>query len=304
MFEKFTNRLVDVPRGSINTLTGGDGPPLLLLHGYPQTHVMWHAVVDHLTDDHTVVVVDLPGYGRSFRPETVTDHSTYSKRAIGDDLVEVMGDLGFPSFAVAGHDRGGRIAYRMALDHPEVISAGGAFDVVPTGEVWSRADAQMALTYWHWAFLAQPAPLPEDLINARPDAFFEHHVRMLGLGRAEGRYPSEHMAQYRAILDDPTVVHGICEDYRAGAGIDREHDDVDSAHGRRIGCPMLVLWSASGALPRFYGDVAAVWRPWTTDLRARGLDAGHFLVEDQPEQVAQELLDLLRSIPASTSASA
>lgn len=301
MFEHFSSRLVHVARGNIHTLIGGEGTPLLLLHGYPQTHLMWHSVVDHLTGDHTVVVVDLPGYGESFRPATVPDHSTYSKRAIGDDLVELMRILGFPNFAVAGHDRGGRIAYRMALDHPDAISAAGAFDVVPTGEVWSRADALMAITYWHWAFLAQPAPLPEDLINANPSAFFDHHVRSLGLGRTARRYPAELMAQYRALLDDPSVVHGICEDYRAGAGIDREQDDQDRASGRQIICPFLVLWSAQGALPRFYGDVPAIWRPWTTTLHARGLDAGHFLVEDQPEQVAEELLHLMRSAPPTAS---
>lgn len=301
MFERFTSRLVDVGRGDIFTLTGGDGPPILLLHGYPQTHLMWHGVVEHLTPDHTVVAVDVPGYGQSFRPDTVADHSTYSKRTIGDDLVELMAVLGFRTFAVAGHDRGGRIAYRMALDHPDVIAAAGVFDVVPTGEVWSRADAQMALTYWHWAFLAQPAPLPEDLINANPSAFFDRHVRALGLGRIPDRYPDELMTQYRALLDDAALVHGICEDYRAGAGIDREQDDQDKAGGRQIRCPLLVLWSASGALPRFYGDVLAVWQPWANRLRGRGLDAGHFLVEDQPEQVAQELLGLLRT--ATTSAS-
>ncbi|QIG39930.1 alpha/beta hydrolase [Microbacterium sp. 4R-513] len=294
MFENFASRLVDVARGAIFARIGGSGRPILLLHGYPQTHVMWHGVVDRLTGDHTVVVVDLPGYGLSFRPRTVPDHSEHAKRALGDDLVELMAALGFETFAVAGHDRGGRVAYRMALDHPGVVSAAGAFDVVPTGEVWSRADAQMALTYWHWAFLAQPAPLPEDLIDANPSAFFESHVRALGLGRAPDRYPEELMTLYRGILDDPTVVHAICEDYRAGAGIDREHDDHDRSAGRRIGCPLLVLWSASGALPRFYGDVAAVWEPWAVDLRGRALDAGHFLVEDQPEQVADELLGLLR----------
>lgn len=297
MFENFASRRVDVGRGAIQTLTGGVGSPILLLHGYPQTHSMWHAVVDHLTGAHTVVVVDLPGYGQSFRPDTVADHSTYSKRSIGDDLIELMRVLGFDTFAVAGHDRGGRIAYRMTLDHPNVISAAAAFDVVPTGEVWSRADAQMAFTYWHWAFLAQPAPLPEDLINANPSAFFDHHVRALGLGRVADRYPDELMTQYRAILDDPTVVHGICEDYRAGAGVDRAQDDEDRASGSRIRCPFLVLWSAPGALPKFYGDVLAIWQPWADDLRGRGLDAGHFLVEDQPEEIAQELLSLLRSVP-------
>jgi haloacetate dehalogenase len=239
--------------------------------------------------------VDLPGYGRSFRPGPSDDHSAYAKRTIGNDLVELMAVLGLDRFAVAGHDRGGRIAYRMALDHPDVVTAAGAFDVVPTGEVWARADALMAVTYWHWAFLAQPEPLPEDLITSNPSAFFDHHVRTLGLGRRPDRYPDELMRLYREILDDPSVVHGICEDYRAGAGIDRQHDDDDRAAGRQITVPFLVLWSAAGALPRFYGDVLDVWRPWARDLRGRGLDASHFLVEDQPDEVAQELLTLLHT---------
>jgi haloacetate dehalogenase len=293
MFDTFGSRLVDVGRGAVFARVGGQGPPLLLLHGYPQTHVMWHAVVGALTEHHTVVVADLPGYGRSFRPETADDHSPYSKRALANDLVQLMAELGFARFAVAGHDRGGRIAYRMALDHPGAVTAVGVFDVVPTGVVWARADARLALTYWHWAFLAQPEPLPEELIDANPDAFFDRHVRALGLGRAAERYPAELMAHYRELLDDPSVVHGICEDYRAGAGIDREHDDADADAGRRITCPVLVLWSAPGALPKFYGDVLSVWADWASDLRGRGLDASHFLVEDQPDQVAEELLLLL-----------
>ncbi|WP_066042106.1 alpha/beta fold hydrolase [Herbiconiux solani] len=293
MFEHFSARLIDVDRGQVFARVGGDGPPILLLHGYPQTHVMWHAVVDRLTGSRTVVVADLPGYGRSFRPETVADHSAYSKRALAQDLVQLMAALGFDRFAVAGHDRGGRVAYRMALDHPEAVTAAGVFDVVPTGEVWARADARLALTYWHWSFLAQPEPLPEELIDANPGAFFDRHVRALGLGRAADRYPPELMAQYRELLDDPTVVHGICEDYRAGAGIDRMHDDADKAAGNRITCPLLVLWSARGALPKFYGDVPQVWSDWATDIHGRGLEASHFLVEDQPEEVADELLLLL-----------
>jgi len=295
MFDNFDSRLIDVDRGAVFARVGGTGSPLLLLHGYPQTHLAWHAVVGRLAEHHTVVVVDLPGYGRSFRPDTAPDHSPYSKRAIATDLVQLMGTLGFDRFAVAGHDRGGRIAYRMALDYPEKVTAAGAFDVVPTGEVWARANAQLALAYWHWSFLAQPEPLPEDLINSNPGAFFDHHVRALGLGRAAGRYPKELMDQYRALLDDQTVVHGICEDYRAGAGIDRTDDDEDMRAGRRITCPLLLLWSAPGALPKFYGDVQSVWDSWATDVRGRGLDASHFLVEDQPDQVAEELLVLLDS---------
>jgi haloacetate dehalogenase len=293
VFEGFTDHEVPTPRGSVFARVGGSGPPLLLLHGYPQTHVMWHGTVALLAENHTVVVADLPGYGASFRPPVTPDHQAHAKRALAVDLVETMSRLGHERFAVAGHDRGGRVAYRMALDHPERVSAAAAFDVVPTGEVWARADAAMALGYWHWAFLAQPAPLPERLIAADPDAFFDHHLRALGLGRAPDRYPPGLMATYRALLDDPSTVEAICEDYRAGAGADRTHDDADRG-SRRIECPLLVLWSAHGALPRFYGDVLDVWRPWARDVTGQGLDAGHFLVEDRPEQVAELLSDFLR----------
>jgi haloacetate dehalogenase len=293
MFEGFTQQSVPTTRGQVFALVGGSGPPLLLLHGYPQTHVMWHGVVDALVDTNTVVVADLPGYGASFRPGPTPDHRAHSKRALGDDLIETMQALGFERFAVAGHDRGGRVAYRMALDHVDRIVAIAAFDVVPTAEVWERADARMALGYWHWSFLAQPAPMPERMIAAEPDAFFDVHVRALGLGRAPGRYPPELMAVYRRLLDDPGFIEAVCEDYRAGAGIDRVDDEHDRERGRRIECPVLLLWSAAGALPAFYGDVIAVWRPWAVNVRGRGLDASHFLVEDRPDEVAAELAALL-----------
>jgi haloacetate dehalogenase len=182
----------------------------------------------------------------------------------------------------------------MALDHPDRVTAAAAFDVVPTGEVWARADAAMALGYWHWAFLAQPAPLPERLIAADPDAFFDFHVRALGLGRATGRYPAELMEAYRGLLDDAGTVEAICEDYRAGAGVDRDHDDADRGR-RHVECPLLVLWSAHGALPRFYGDVLDVWRPWARRVTGQGIGGSHFLVEDRPEQVADLLSAFLRN---------
>jgi haloacetate dehalogenase len=288
VFDGFTEHEVSTGRGTVFARVGGGGPPLLLLHGYPQTHLMWHAVAPLLAGRYTVVVADLPGYGASFRPVPTPDHAAHSKRAIAADLVQAMSQLGHDTFAVAGHDRGGRVAYRMALDHPERVIAVAVFDVVPTGEVWARADAAMALGYWHWAFLAQPAPLPERLIGADPDAFFDVHVRRLGLGRAPGRYPADLMTSYRALLDDPGTVQAICEDYRAGAGVDRDHDDADRGH-RFIECPLLALWSARGVLPRFYGDVLDVWRPWTRRVTGQGLEASHFLVEDQPEQVADIL---------------
>ena len=290
-FAGFDRRRLPTARGEVFARVGGSGPAVLLLHGYPQTHLMWHAVAPALAARSTVVVADLPGYGESFRPIPAPDHRPHGKRQLALDLVQAMQALGHEQVVVAGHDRGGRVAYRMALDHPGRVLAAAVLDVVPTGEVWSRADAAMALAYWHWGLLAQPAPLPERLIGADPDAFFDLHVRRLGLGHAPGRYPPALVQAYRRLLDAAGVVEAICEDYRAGASVDRE-DDEDRGR-RRIECPLLVLWSATGALPRFYGYVLDVWRPWAGDVRGRGIDGSHFLVEDQPEQVVDALTSLL-----------
>ncbi|HEY0812094.1 MAG TPA: alpha/beta hydrolase [Pseudonocardia sp.] len=292
MFEGFAEHVLPTRRGVINAQVGGSGPPVLLLHGYPQTHLMWHGVAGPLAERFTVVAADLPGYGASFRPTPAPDHEPHSKRALAGDLVEAMSLLGHDRFAVVGHDRGGRVAYRMALDHADRVSAAAVLDVVPTGEVWARADAALALGYWHWAFLAQPAPLPERLIGADPDAFFDGHVRALGVGRAPGRYPPSVVAAYRAGLDDAGTVEAICEDYRAGATIDREHDDADAGR-RRIVCPLLVLWAGRGALPRFYGDVLDVWRPWAEQVSGAAVPGSHFFAEDEPERTVAELVAFL-----------
>lgn len=290
LFTGFERRELATSRGSINALVGGGGPPLLLLHGYPQSLLMWHATAPLLAERHTVIATDLAGYGASFRPEPTDDHSAHGKRALAQDQVEAMAQLGFASFAVAGHDRGGRVAYRMALDHPERVERLAVLDIVPTGEVWARADAAVARGYWHWAFLAQPAPLPERLIAGDPGAFFDLHVRgQLGLRGS----PPEVLDAYRRTLEDPGAVAAMCEDYRAGATIDVTHDDADREAGRRIECPVLVLWAARGGLPRFYPDVLDVWRPWARDLRGTGIDATHFLAEDNPRATADQLLDFL-----------
>lgn len=284
---------VDVvtPGGTVHAVVGGNGPPLLLLHGYPESHLMWHAVAPLLAEQRTVVASDLTGYGQSSRPAPAADHRPHSKRSMAADQVAAMAALGFDRFAVAGHDRGGRVGYRMALDHPDRVEQLAVFDVVPTGEVWRRADASFARAYWHWAFLAQPAPLPERMITADPQAFFDLHVRAgMGLGAAPGRYPPALLAAYREALGDPAAVEAMCEDYRAGATIDVVDDDADRSQGTVITCPVLVVWSRRGALPRFYGDVVDVWRPWAPDVRGVGLDASHFLVEDRPEDIAALLL--------------
>ena len=291
-FDGFELRRVPTPRGDVLARVGGGGPPLLLLHGYPQTHLMWHAAAHHLAERFTVVAADMPGYGGSFRPAPAPDHTPHSKRELARDLVAAMAELGFERFAIAGHDRGGRVAYRMALDHPDRVTRLAVLDIVPTGDVWARADRTFAIGYWHWPFLAQPAPLPERLIGSDPDAYWEHHLRRIGLGGVPGRYPDEVLAAYRAQLDDPAVVEAICEDYRAGATIDVEHDEAERG-ARRIDCPVLVLWAARGALPIFYGDVLAVWRPWAGDVQGKALDASHFLVEDRPEETAAALAAFL-----------
>ncbi|HUA03721.1 MAG TPA: alpha/beta hydrolase [Solirubrobacteraceae bacterium] len=287
MFDGFETRTLETERGTIHARVGGSGPPLLLLHGYPESHLMWHSCAPALAERFTVVATDLSGYGASFRPNPAADHAPHSKRALALDQVQAMASFGHERFAVAGHDRGGRVAYRMALDHPDCVSSLAVLDIVPTAEVWARADDRLAIVYWHWGFLAQPAPLPERLIAADPDAYLEHHLRVIGLGAQPGRYPETVIAAYRAQLSDPGAVEAICEDYRAGAGIDRQLDEAD--RGRRIECPVLVLWGTRGALEPLYGDVLAVWRSWARDVRGRGVEASHFLVEDRPDEVAAEL---------------
>ena len=287
MFEGFYTRKLETERGAIHARVGGSGPPLLLLHGYPETHLMWHSVAPRLAGRFTVVVTDLSGYGDSLRPAPAADHVPHSKRALALDQVQAMAALGHERFAVAGHDRGGRVGYRMALDHPDRVSSLAVLDIVPTADVWARADDRLALVYWHWGFLAQPAPLPERMIAGDPDAYFEYHLRSIGLDREPGRYPGQVRAAYRAQLEDAGAVQAICEDYRAGATIDRELDEAD--RGRLIECPVLVLWGTRGALGPLYGDVLAIWRSWAADVRGRGVDASHFLVEDRPEEVAAEL---------------
>ena len=290
-FDGFERADLDTPRGRVHARVGGSGPPLLLLHGFPETHLMWHAAAPLLADRFTLVVADLPGYGASFRPPVGDDHAGHGKRALAADLVAAMAQLGHARFAVAGHDRGGRVAYRMALDHPAAVTRLAVLDIAPTGEIWARADDRFALGYWHWGFLAQPAPLPERAMLADPDGFWIAIERM-GI-KADDRYPADVVAAYRAQLADPASVTAMCEDYRAGAGIDRELDDAD--RGRRtIACPVRVLWGGDGALPRFYADPLELWQPFAPGATGRAVaGASHFLVEDEPAEVAEDLAAFL-----------
>lgn len=285
-FEGFQLSQVQLPEVSVRVRHGGSGPPLLLLHGYPQTHMMWAQVADGLATEHTVIVPDLRGYGGSTKPPSTPDHETSSKRAMARDAVALMRHFGFDRFDVAGHDRGGRVTYRLALDHPGAVRRASIMDIIPTGEVWARADRRFAMAYWHWSFLAQARPFPESLIGADPEAFFFEH----SFGGLIRSFPSEAYADYVRAARNPDVIHGMCEDYRAGATYDRLLDEADRKAGRRIACPVQVLWGAKGALAAWY-DTLAIWREWAPDVQGQAVDCGHFIPEEQPA----ETLRLLRA---------
>ena len=279
-FEGFQLSQIDVGEASLRVRHGGSGPPLLLLHGHPETHMMWGKIADDLAKDFSVVAADLRGYGQSTKPPSSEDHETSSKRAMARDAVALMRHFGFERFDVAGHDRGARCAYRLALDHPAHVRKLGVLDVIPTGDAFGRADMAFGLGSWLWFFLAQPADLPERLIGADPRLLVDHMLDTWS-GTPDA-FPDDVRAEYRRAFANPATVHAICEEYRAAATLDRQHDEADRGR-RRIACPTLVLWSARGALPHWY-DVLGVWREWADDVRGRSLDCGHFLAEEAPEE--------------------
>ncbi|MDQ3870010.1 MAG: alpha/beta hydrolase [Chloroflexota bacterium] len=280
MFEGFSLERLDVGEAVLRVRHGGSGPPVLLLHGHPRTHATWHRVAPLLAAHYTVVCPDLRGYGESSKPPTTADHEPYSKRAMARDCVALMRALGHERFAVAGHDRGGYVAYRLAVDHPSTVTRLAVLDDVPIGEALARCDARFAARWWHWFFLGQTAKPAERVISADPDAWYEGDADRMG---------ADAWADYRRAIHDPATVHAMCEDYRAGLGIDRENDDADRRSGRRIPCPVLVLWAARDDLGELYGDVLGVWRAWADDLRGRALDCGHHMSEEAPRELAAEL---------------
>jgi len=284
LFPRFELSRVDTGEVTLRIRHGGSGPPLLLLHGHPQTHLMWHAVAPGLAKRFTVVAPDLRGYGESSKPETTADHEPYSKRAMARDQVELMRQLGFERFSVCGHDRGARCAYRLALDRPECVERLAVLDIVPTGDALRLADARFARAFWHWFFLAQPDGLPERMIGADPEAFYFRQRY-----QARELFAAEALEDYLRSVRRPETIHAMCEDYRAGVTIDFELDEADRG-SKRIECPVLVLWGGRGRLGELYDDVLAIWRGWADEVRGRPLDCGHFLAEEAPEETLAELL--------------
>jgi haloacetate dehalogenase len=284
----FATQRVAVEDAEILLEIGGSGPPLLLLHGYPQTHACWHLVAPQLAADFTVVCPDLRGYGASrFTGAETPDHAAFSKRAMARDQVAAMARLGFERFALAGHDRGGRVAYRLALDHAERVTRLAVLDIVPTLEAFERMDAKRALGTYHWLFLAQPHDLPERLIAGDSDFYLDWTVRSwCGAGAS---LAPEAMAEYRRAFRAPAAIHAACEDYRAGATLDCEHDRADRDAGRRIACPMLALWGGKRSVGAAAGDPLATWRRWAGQVEGGPLDCGHFLAEEAPDAVAAAL---------------
>lgn len=288
-FERLDLQLEDV---TLRGRKGGKGPPLLLLHGFPQTHVHWHRLAPLLMDQFTLVMPDLPGYGDSIGRPPDKDHDAHSKRQMAEDVAALMRHLGHERFHLAGHDRGARVAYRMALDHPEVVDTLISFDTVPTLDVWEAMDWRAAIDAFHWPLLAQPNPLPEQFILADPSFFLEHLVE-LWVGRA-GCLDARAMDAYRKALERPDVVRAMCEDYRAGAGIDLRHDMADREVGHHIGCPLLVL-RGSDYQPE---PLLPIWKNWAQNAREIGLRCGHFIAEEAPEGAAEAITSFIKRIRA------
>jgi len=287
----FTYRTIDTGTVRINCAVGGEGPPLLLLHGYPQTHLIWHEVAPRLAADHTVVLTDLRGYGDSDKPAPGPDDAEYAKRAMAADQLAVMAALGFDRFAVAGHDRGGRVGHRLALDAPDAVSALAVLDIVPTRYTFQHADKDFGLGYYHWFFLAAGNGIPERLIGGDPEFWIT--ARMNARHHGGTAFAPEAVAEYVRCFADPAAIAASCADYRAAAGIDLVHDDADVAAGRRVRAPLLALWGRHSFVGRTY-DVLAAWREYADDVSGAALPADHYLPEEAPRLVADALREFLR----------
>ena len=288
LIEGFEARDFDAGGVTIHYAVGGSGPPLLLLHGYPQTHAMWWKLAPRLAGRFTVVAADLRGYGDSSKPAGLADHSNYSKRALAADQVSLMKHLGFARFALCGHDRGARVAHRLALDHRDAVERLAVLDIAPTLAMYERTDMTFARTYFHWFFLIQPAPFPETLIAANPGYLLKTVFGAWAKSEASKAFAPAALAEYARCFAKPETIHATCEDYRAGASIDVELDGADLGQ-RKIASPTLVLWGAGNQRLAGRRDLLAVWREWASDVRGRGLPCGHFLPEESPDETYDAL---------------
>jgi haloacetate dehalogenase len=290
VFDGFEEFDIETSGARIHGRRGGSGPPVLLLHGIPETHLMWHRVAPQLAEHYTVVATDLRGYGDSGTPPSTPDHEPYSKRAIGRDQIEVMQSLGFDKFRVVAHDRGARCAYRLALDEPDKVIRLAVMDVVPVGTAYDRADRKFSLAYWVWSFLAAPHPVPEQFIAASPATL--PNLMLDTWPVVKDAFPDEVRAEYLAKFRDPATVHAICEEFRASPTLDYEQDQKDRGN-RKIACPVLFLWGQRGSVAQLYEDPLEIWREWADDIRGEPVPVGHFIPEEAPEETTRQLLDFL-----------
>jgi haloacetate dehalogenase len=288
MFEGFAASDLQGPAGTLHTLRGGQGAPLLLIHGHPQTHVMWHRVANDLARHFTVILMDLRGYGDSARPGTDPAHITYSKRAMAGDAMAVMRQHGFERFQVLAHDRGARVAHRLAADHPEAVQRLLLLDIAPTLAMYQNTSEAFARAYWHWFFLIQPPPLPEALISSDPVRYIRSVMGKRHAGLAA--FTPEAMAEYERCAQIPGTAESICADYRASAGIDLDHDRADMAAGRKLAQPLRVLWGEHGAVGQCF-DVLALWRECALAVSGRSLPCGHYIAEEAPAALLDEVLN-------------
>jgi haloacetate dehalogenase len=279
MFSNFETKTIQTSEVNIKVTIGGRGEPLLLLHGYPQTYFMWHKIADLLAQDFTVIATDLRGYGASSKPSGKPDHSNYAKRVMAQDQVEVMSQLGYEKFYLVGHDRGARVAHRLTLDYPEKVKKLALLDILPTDELYKNCDREFATAYYHWFFLIQPYPFPETLINNNAEYFLLNCLKTWS--KVANTFTEAVIAEYLGYFSDFATIHSTCEDYRAAASIDLIHDHLDLTE--KIICPLLVLWGKQGIIGKKY-HVLATWQVRAIDVQGQGLDCGHFLPEEAPEE--------------------
>lgn len=287
-FEGFQEHLIPVNDGEISIRVGGEGPPLLLLHGYPQTSAMWHRLAPALAKDFTVVAADLRGYGRSFKPPSDPVHEAYSKRSMAADMLMVMHAMGHDRFCIGAHDRGARVAHRLAADRPDAVVALSVLDVAPTREMYDQAGTGFAMDYWHWYWLIQPAPFPEKLISADPDWFWCKKCCSGSAGTSP--FVRQALEEYLAAFRDPATIHASCEDYRAAIGIDIDHDDADPS---KLTMPLLAMWGQNGVIERHF-DCLDLWRMRAREVTGHSLPGGHYLAEECPDLVLDAWVPFFR----------